>query len=189
MANDLFTKLREEIDSSDKIRERLIIESRPVLKEAKQATVLLHKNSVKEAKTHLDAAKKTLKELKKLYLENPYVGAFREALEEYCESAQYYSYVTTGKLPDPKDLEADAETYLLALSDLTGELARRAVFSVVNEDFAEVTKISEFVHVIHDEFSDFALRNGELRKKQDSVKWNTKKIEDILYDLKIRGKI
>jgi hypothetical protein len=36
---------------------------------------------------------------------------------------------------------------------------------------------------------DFDFRSGELRKKSDAIKWNLKKIEDILYDLKLQGKI
>ncbi|MBT7927970.1 hypothetical protein HN695_06565, partial [Candidatus Woesearchaeota archaeon] len=30
------------------------------------------------------------------------------------------------------------------------------------------------------------LRNGELRKKSDAIKWNLKKIEDILYDISMK---
>jgi hypothetical protein len=33
----------------------------------------------------------------------------------------------------------------------------------------------------------FDLRNGELRKKFDEIKWNLKKIEDIAYDIKMKG--
>ena len=83
----------------------------------------------------------------------------------------------------------DAENYLLGVCDLTGELARRAIFSVVNENYKEVKKINEFVETIHNEFLDFELRNGEIRRKSDSIKWNLKKIEETMYDLKIRGKI
>jgi len=109
--------------------------------------------------------------------------------QEYVEAVTYLEYVKTGKLADEKEINADPENYLLGICDLTGELARRAVFSVVKEDFKEVEKIKEFVSRIYEEFLKFELRNSELRKKSDSIKWNLKKIEEILYDLKIRGKL
>ncbi|MBT3465387.1 hypothetical protein HN451_10430, partial [archaeon] len=55
--------------------------------------------------------------------------------------------------------------------------------------YKDVKKIYEAVVMIYDGFLNFSLRNGELRKKYDSIKWNLKKIEEILYDLKIRDKI
>ncbi|MBN2367807.1 hypothetical protein JXC34_02220 [Candidatus Woesearchaeota archaeon] len=50
-------------------------------------------------------------------------------------------------------------------------------------------EIKKFVETIYNEFLEFELRNGELRKKSDSIKYNLKKIEEILYELKLREKI
>ncbi|MEM3374281.1 MAG: hypothetical protein QW757_02590 [Candidatus Woesearchaeota archaeon] len=187
----IFENLRNEIEKIDSAREEIIIKSRPIIKESKQAIYLLHKNNTKEAKKSIDNAKKELEKLKKLILETPTVdvGSYNSALQEYTEAITYYYFVVENRLISNKEIEVDAENYLLGLCDLTGELTRRAVFSVVNEDFSEVKKISTFLEIIHNEFLDFELRNGEIRRKSDSIKWNLKKVEEILYDLKIRGKI
>ena len=53
-----------------------------------------------------------------------------------------------------------------------------------NRKFKEVEKIKDFVDDIYGEFLKFDLRNGNLRKKYDSVKWNLKKLEEVMYDIK-----
>jgi predicted translin family RNA/ssDNA-binding protein len=185
----IFSKLRKELEDKDVLREKVIISSRPILKDSKQAIYALHKNSISEAKKSIDSAKKGIAELKKMSKAEIDEGIFNSALQEYAEAVTYYYYVTEDRLISNDELGIDAENYLLGICDLTGELARRAVFSVVEEKYSEVKKLQEFVEIIHNEFLEFELRNGEIRKKSDSIKWNTKKIEEIMYDLKIRGKI
>jgi predicted translin family RNA/ssDNA-binding protein len=71
----------------------------------------------------------------------------------------------------------------LGICDLTGELTRRAVSLVTKGKGKEVLVIKNFVEDIYGEFLKFDLRNGNLRKKYDSIKWNLKKLEEIMYDL------
>jgi len=187
----IFQDLRKEINDKDKVREEIILKSRPIIKKSKQAIYALHRDSDKEAKKNIDFAEKSIHELKKIFMKNQglRVGIYNSALQEYAEAITYYYFVKEKKLISNKKLDIGPENYLLGLCDLTGELARRAVFSVVKENYSEIIKIKEFVEEIYNEFLEFELRNGELRKKSDSIKWNMKKIEEILYDLKIRGKI
>ena len=53
----------------------------------------------------------------------------------------------------------------------------------VEKKFDEVKKIYDVVSEIFGEFLKFDFRNGELRKKSDSIKYNMKKIEEIMYDI------
>ena len=181
----MFDKLRKEIEDKDKERERIIVESRPVIKNSKQAIYSIHRGDMDDAKKLIDIAESSLKKLKS----EQNIGAYNAALQEYVEAITYYHYVQKGELLEFEKMNIDPENYLLGLCDLTGELGRRAVYSVINETYDEVKKINEFVSLIHDEFVKFEFRNSELRKKSDSIKWNLKKIEEIMYDLKIRGKI
>ena len=185
---ELFNELRKDLEKKDKNREELIVKSRPIIKDSKQAIYAIHKGALREAEKLIKAAKKELDSLKKKS-EEQHVGAYGAALQEYVEAETYYGYVKSKKLVSNKELGVDSENYLLGICDLTGELGRRAVFSVVNEDFSEVKEIKKFVSQIYEEFLKFEFRNSELRKKSDSIKWNLKKIEEILYDLKIRDKI
>ena len=191
MDKKIFSRIKKELEKKDKIRETVIKNSRPIIKQSKQAIYALHRNSIPEAKKHLDFAKIELNKLKDIFKVTPglIVGAYNAAVQEFVEGYSYYFFVKENRLISDKELNVNAENYLLGLCDLTGELARRAVFSVVNENYSEVKKIKDFVSTIHNEFLNFDLRNSELRKKSDAIKWNMKKIEEVLYDLKIREKI
>jgi predicted translin family RNA/ssDNA-binding protein len=57
---------------------------------------------------------------------------------------------------------------------------------VINKNFGEALKIKEVVDEIYGEFLQFDLRNSELRKKSDQIKWSLKKLEEISYDLSRR---
>ncbi len=186
----IFPQLKKEIEDHDNIREELIVESRPILQESKKAIYSIHRGNLKKARQIIRKAKKQLKKLNKK-AKNPstFTGAYDNALQEYVEAVTYYCFVKENRLMGNKELGVDAENYLLGICDLTGELGRRAVFSVVNEDYDKIPKIKEFVEQIYYEFSQFDFKNGLLRKKADSIKYNLKKIEEIMYDLKVRDKI
>ena len=68
---------------------------------------------------------------------------------------------------------------------MTGELGRKAVHDAIKNDVDSCMKIKEVVEEIHGEFLKFNLRNGELRKKSDSIKWNLNKLEDLMLSLKL----
>jgi len=88
--------------------------------------------------------------------------------------------MTNKTISTHEQLKTTLEQYLLGLCDLTGELMRKAVNSAINKDTATLNKIREFVSQIYAGFLEFDLRNGELRKKSDAIKWNLQKIEDLI---------
>ncbi len=184
-----FSKMASEMEDFDKKRESIIKESRDILKLAKQAIYDIHRDDITSSGKKIDEAKKIIEKLRKEisnYTALELVGAFNDALEEYAEAHTYYNFVKNKKIPSRKEVGVDTETYLCALSDLTGELGRRAVNMTLKKEFKEVKTIQETVQDIYGEFLKFNLRNGELRKKSDSIKYNMKKIEDIMYDIKTR---
>ncbi|KHN96535.1 Translin family protein [Metarhizium album ARSEF 1941] len=79
------------------------------------------------------------------------------------------------------------EEYLLALTDLTPELARLATNAVTLGDFELPMTISAFVKDVFAGFQLLNLKNDILRKRADAVKYDVKKVEDVVYDLSLRG--
>jgi len=77
----------------------------------------------------------------------------------------------------------------MGLCDLTGELVRKAVNDVIKKNFKQAMEIKDLVDEIYGEFLKFNLRNSELRRKSDQIKWNLKKLEDVVFELKLKGKI
>ena len=79
------------------------------------------------------------------------------------------------------------EEYLQSLITLIEELSRLAINSVTLGDYARPLEISGFVKDLHAGFQILNLKNDSLRRRSDGIKYHVKKIEDIVYDLSLRG--
>lgn len=96
-------------------------------------------------------------------------------------------------LPVPTNLkDRDAfhitiEEYLLALLSLSDELARLARNSVTLQDFRRPIQIAQFIKDVHAGFQILNLKNDILRKRGDGLKYRVKEVEDVVYDLSLRG--
>lgn len=177
-------EMEEYVKTEDSLREELIANSRLVLKDSKSAIYSIHRNNLIEAKKNLDSAESIIKKCKKIIITHPHLKtSFENALEEYAEACLFYGYMNN-KLPSYKDIDVDPIIYLQALSDLTGELSRRAVLEATAKNRKEVETIRNLIHDIQGILIKFDLRNGDLRKKSDAIKWNLNKVEELLYDLK-----
>jgi predicted translin family RNA/ssDNA-binding protein len=90
-------------------------------------------------------------------------------------------------LKDRDAFHLTIEEYLLALTDLTPELARLATNAVTLGDFDLPMLISAFVKDLFAGFQLLNLKNDILRKRADAVKYDVKRVEDVVYDLSLRG--
>lgn len=180
-----FESIRKEMAAFEEKREETISNSREVIKLSKQIIYSVHRNELKEAESLIKQIKDKIKKLDKT--KNYDTGISSVAFQEYVEALVFYEFVKTNKVPSHKDLDVDTESYLLGLTDLTGELGRKAVHDAIKNDIASVIKVKELVEEIYGEFLKFDLRNSELRKKSDSIKWNLNKIEDLLFTMKGRA--
>ncbi|KAI0996063.1 hypothetical protein K3495_g12118 [Podosphaera aphanis] len=90
-------------------------------------------------------------------------------------------------LKDRDAFHISIEEYLQSLITLIEELARLAINSVTLGDYHRPLQISQFVKDLHAGFQILNLKNDALRRRSDSIKYNVKKIEDIVYDLSLRN--
>jgi predicted translin family RNA/ssDNA-binding protein len=81
----------------------------------------------------------------------------------------------------------DLETYLMGVLQMVNELSRFAINSVTLGDYSRVLSLQRFVADVNSGFRLLNLKNDALRKRFDSLKYDVKKIEEIVYDLSIRG--
>ena len=184
-----FEDMRKEYHGNDSLRESLIKRSRDLLKLSKQMIYAVHKGEIKTAETYSKKATELLNDLKKIvkkasFLE--FIGAYRSAAEEYAEAMIYYHFVKSGKIINYKALKVDSEIYLGGISDFTGELVRKAVFLAGKGEVDKVAVIKDLIDEIYGEMLGFDLRNSELRRKFDAVKYNLNKLEDLVLDLQIK---
>uniref|UniRef100_A0A3P9L423 Translin n=1 Tax=Oryzias latipes TaxID=8090 RepID=A0A3P9L423_ORYLA len=93
-----------------------------------------------------------------------------------------------------KGFHLDIEDYLAGvlimaseLVSLFGSISRLAVNSVTAGDYNRPLRISNFINELDSGFRLLNLKNDPLRKRYDGLKYDVKKIEEVVYDLSIRG--
>ncbi|MBI2650808.1 hypothetical protein HYX04_05880 [Candidatus Woesearchaeota archaeon] len=182
-----FNKIRNEMRKLDMKREGIIQLSREIINVSKQVIYAVQRNEMKDADSAVKHIKNKVKQLKKMNI-NTDTNINSVAFQEYVEAISFYEFVKSRKIPTRTSLGVSAEDYLSGLCDLTGELVRKAIYDVIHKKFDEASKIKELVHDIYGEFLKLHLRNGELRKKADSIKWNLKKLEEVMYDISMKGR-
>ncbi|KAF4403442.1 hypothetical protein G4B88_008088 [Cannabis sativa] len=81
----------------------------------------------------------------------------------------------------------DVEDYLVGLCFMSNELPRYVVNQVTAGDYDCPRKVLKFLTELHAAFRMLNLRNDFLRKKFDGMKYDLKRVEEVHYDVKIRG--
>ncbi|KAK5958207.1 Translin-1 [Knufia fluminis] len=115
-------------------------------------------------------------------------------LHRWLETGQLVSVEEIGtffnvpvNVKDQDTFHITIEDYLLALCTTIEELARLAPNSVTLGDYARPLQISKFIKDIHAGFQLLNLKNDALRRRSDGIKYSVKKVEDVVYDLSLRG--
>ena len=182
-----FSAMRNTLNTREKKREQVIQGSRQLIQLSKQTIYAVHRNDLQRAQV---LGKQMAKHLAKIPRGAYETGMRNVAEQEYTEAMCFYTFIKKQQLPSPEQLDVSVVNYLAGVCDLTGELTRRAVNAVVKGNPKEALRIKDVVEEIHGEFLKIDLvRNSELRKKSDQIKWSLKKLEELAYDLHKRGKV
>jgi predicted translin family RNA/ssDNA-binding protein len=187
-----FDEIRKDMAEFDKQREQVIKKSREIVKLSKLVIYAVHRDTIDKAAEHVKEIKKCVDELNTAVENKPklvYSGSFKVAIQEFVEAVCYFEFVKNKKVPSHKELGVGSEYYLLGLCDLTGELVRKAVNEGINANYKQVVEIKELVADIYGEFIKMDITDGELRKKYDAIKYDLKKLEDLVLELKIKDKV
>ena len=186
-----FDNIKEKIEKFDEQREILIKKTRDVIKLSKQIINSVHRNELEKAQTLIKQIQEKLVELNKITKEQPalhYSGSYKVAVQEYVDAITYFNIIKNKKLPTHDDLKVELEYYLLGVIDLTGELVRKAINSAIKKDYKTSIEIKDFISDLYTELLKLDLRNSELRRKFDSIKYDLNKLEDLVFQIKLKGK-
>jgi len=185
----LLAKIKKDLNLYQKERGVIIGESRQILQNSKKTIFALHRGDIKQAAEHLQNAEQALNKLNKKYNKDNrlrFEGSYKAAVEEYVE-AKTFSQVMSGKTLGNLNFKTiGPEEYINGLADLTGELVRQAVLKATKGDY----RIIEKYKALTEEVVVFMLGlylTGQSRQKFDDAKRNLKRLEQILYDLSIKG--
>ncbi|MEA3429880.1 MAG: hypothetical protein U9R08_01270 [Nanoarchaeota archaeon] len=189
--NKDFTNMLKEVQDFDSQREILIKKSRDVLKLSKQLIYSVHRSDLKESNKLAVSIKKELKVLNSIIGKNKKMykqGSYKVAVQEYVEAMLYYHFVKDNKICTRKELDVETDYYLLGLADLSGEVFRKAVHEASKGNYNIVFVIRNLVEEIYAELLKFNIRESDLRRKFDAIKYDLNKLEDLCLQLKLKEK-
>ncbi|XP_072117054.1 translin isoform X2 [Mobula birostris] len=161
-------------------------------------------NKCQKARKHFDTVKTHLAELKTKFPADQYYRFnehWRFVLQRLIFLAAFVVYLESETLVTregvaeilgievhrDKGFHLDIEDYLSGLLILANELSRLALNSVTAGDYSRPLRISSFINELDSGFRLLNLKNDSLRKRYDGLKYDVKKIEEVVYDLSIRG--
>lgn len=129
-----------------------------------------------------------------------YQELWYRTLQQVCFQSALWIYLAEGRLMQPEDVpiwlglplnQSDVahvpiEDFLHGLVSLSGELSRWAVTSVIAGEWDRPVSIAAFLEDLFRGFQLLNLRNDLLRKRFDGMKYDLKKVEEVVYNLKLR---
>lgn len=86
-----------------------------------------------------------------------------------------------------KTFHLELEDYLHGLLQLASELSRYALNCVTAGDFQSPLAVAKFIGDLDAGFRLLNLKNDNLRKRFDGLKYDLKKCEEVVYDITLRG--
>ncbi|XP_058460634.1 translin [Malaya genurostris] len=210
---DIFDGFNDYLNKEQELREQIREVVREIDQAAKEAAIALQviHSSLTEisaactnARTHFEVCRKGYQRLAELIPDGQYYRyndhwhfltqrvVFLVALTIYLEKGFLVSRDTAAEILGMKTKQTDGfhldiEDYLVGVLQMASELSRYATNSVTLGDYDRPLTISKFVADLNSGFRLLNLKNDSLRKRFDALKYDVKKIEEIVYDISIRG--
>ncbi|RMZ31137.1 hypothetical protein D0859_04751 [Hortaea werneckii] len=210
----IFEDLQRKIDEDTAVKDvsRPPSAASSALRDIVQALEKQVPSLVTAAQANIDHEIKTIQQLSEVASQHPYYKfnyAWTRQMQDVCYSILLCGWLggfgkgETGQLMKIEDVGAlmkipvnlkdrdsfhlTIEEYLLALISVIDELARLARNSVTLGDHRRPLQIAQFIKDVHAGFQILNLKNDTLRKRSDGIKYRVKEVEDVVYDLSLRG--
>ncbi|MBN2454806.1 hypothetical protein JXB11_04655 [Candidatus Woesearchaeota archaeon] len=178
-----FARMRKGLEKADSLYEAVFSQSRGIVRLSKKVIYSVHRGELGKAAGYVN---KITQEVAKLRKNCPpeFLPQLKIAEQEFVEAVCFYNLLRNGTIPGVNTLKVMPTHYLLGLCDLSGEVARKAINAAIEGDDSTALKMRKFVELLYDEMMQFELRNGELRKKFDGIKYDLKRLEDVALHIK-----
>lgn len=166
---------------------RLRSEMNNVRVQSKKAIAVLRHARFEEAQEILSTVEKELKRVVKDAGHDTSIetmGIYREGAEEFFEALFFSAVLQEKKASVPKGVAILDEDIISAVCDVTGELVRRAVTLADKTQQAEVERYHAVSEGVMNELVSVGL-SGKLRSKYDDVERNVRRLEGVLYDIRM----
>jgi predicted translin family RNA/ssDNA-binding protein len=182
-------QLQKDYRANESERRQIISASNNILFEAKKTIFALQRQDFKAALIKLGEMEKALDNLAQRFgvqrLQKE--GAYKAAVEEYLEGKTLSLVVNNQPIEAISGLTLDYEGYLGGVCDMIGELVRYATNQAAAGKFTAVAKTKKSAEDIMSQLIDFDM-TGYLRTKYDQARGHLRKLEQMAYEIKLRGK-
>lgn len=199
---DIFKKIREDLDNFDKTREEILPISRIIIRNCSEIIKLIHRSDlntidqkIKEVQLLIkqveDLAQKTNEEIKRDYLTT--------AKQEYTEAVALYYFIKENRIITPQELNVNAYEYILGIADLIGELKRMVLDNIRINNYEKAERIYTLMDDLYQNLFSLDYPDGLIpgfRKKVDNcrnivqktleiitISKNTLKLEDTIHEI------
>ena len=155
---------------------------------SKKVIALLRRENIKESKKtfkNIENRFKLINEVVKQHKDLLNQNFYKEAVEEYIEAITFYNFLTKSKKKTSKFIKVEPEEFVSGICDFTGELVRRAITIASPKNLKELTSYQKTVEDIIQELTKVGFQ-GKLRQKYDEAERNLRKLENIIYDIKLK---
>uniref|UniRef100_A0A1B0AHR0 Translin n=1 Tax=Glossina pallidipes TaxID=7398 RepID=A0A1B0AHR0_GLOPL len=209
----IFENYQKYIDNEQEIREKIRLMVRKIEQNTKEAAIqlqIIHCDLSKiddacgKARKTIAACSENYQSLSELIPHGQYYRysdhwtyitqrlVFIIAMVVYLEAGFLVTRETVAEMLGLKTNQADGfhldiEDYLMGILQMASELSRFATNSVTLGDYDRPLHISRFMANLNAGYRLLNLKNDGLRKRFDALKYDVKKIEEVVYDISIRG--
>ncbi|XP_066341263.1 uncharacterized protein [Miscanthus floridulus] len=206
-----FELFRAQLDESSTLRDRIravVAEIESASRVATAALLLVHQpvplaDVLVKAKAQVEVIKGLYAQLAEVLKECPgqyyrYHGDWRSETQMVVSMLAFMHWLETGGLLMHAEAQEklglssgefglDVEDYLTGLCFMSNEFPRFVVNRVTAGDYDCPKRVLGFLADLHASFRMLNLRNDFLRKKFDGMKYDLRRVEEVYYDVKIRG--
>lgn len=173
--NKIIEKIGKNIDDKDKIRENALRISREIIINCRKTIQLIHQNKMEKLEDNIKSASAKLANLYDLtanYPELYHSGFVENAAQEYVEVHCLYNIMQGKDLPDPDNIQTTYSSYLMGLCDVVGELRRKSLDSILENEPVKANHYLTLMGEIYDAIIRFDYPSSliPIKRKQDVVR-------------------
>jgi translin len=169
-------QIRQTFDAQTATRDKALGQARALTRACALSIRAVHRNETDVMQGHLDEARKLAESLRSDLAEFPaffYAGYTQDSLKEFAEASITCALIRHLPLPTPEELSLPLNTYLNGLAESVGEMRRRCLDMLRQDNSAEAERLlghmdDIFAILVTMDYPD-AITNG-LRRQTDVIR-------------------
>ena len=170
-------QIRRTFDARTTARDQALAQARALTRHCANAIRAVHRDETEAMQQHLAEAQKLAaalhKDLSEKYPDLYYAGYTQDALKEFAEASITCALIRDRALPPPEELDLPSFTYLNGLAESIGEMRRRCLDMLRQDNSAEAERLlghmdDIFSVLVTMDYAD-AITNG-LRRQTDVIR-------------------